>query len=75
MFLIWVYNIGLGFGYVGFLIFLLFLVIFYWKIGDKICSNIYLVLFIVSLLLVGVYGFVWIFVVNDLLVLDKIGFC
>ncbi|HAC3595138.1 TPA_asm: DUF998 domain-containing protein, partial [Listeria monocytogenes] len=71
----WVHNIGSGLGYAGFLIFPLFLVILYRKTGDKTRSNIYLVLLIVSLLSAGVYGLARIPAVNDLPVLDKIGFC
>ncbi|PWS22417.1 DUF998 domain-containing protein, partial [Enterococcus faecium] len=67
--------IGAGLGYAGFLIFPLFLVILYRKTGDKTRSNIYLVLLIVSLLSAGVYGLARIPAVNDLPVLDKIGFC
>ncbi|EPD6874549.1 DUF998 domain-containing protein [Listeria monocytogenes] len=71
----WVHNIGSGLGYAGFLIFPLFLVILYRKTGDKSRSNVYLVLLIVSLLSAGVYGLARIPAVNDLPVLDKIGFC
>ncbi|MBA5770575.1 DUF998 domain-containing protein, partial [Escherichia coli] len=71
----WVHNIGSGLGYAGFLIFPLFLVILYRKTGDTTRSNIYLVLLIVSLLSAGVYGLARIPAVNDLPVLNKIGFC
>lgn len=71
----WVHNIGSGLGYAGFLIFPLFLVILYRKQGKARQSNIYLLLFIISLLSAGVYGLARIPAINELPILNKIGFC
>ncbi|CAM2363336.1 DUF998 domain-containing protein [Listeria seeligeri] len=71
----WVHNIGSGLGYMGFLLFPLFLVLLYRKTGETVYSKLYLVLLIVSLLSAGVYGLARIPAVNYLPVLDKIGFC
>lgn len=62
----WVHNIGSGLGYAGFLIFPLFLVILYRKQGKARQSNIYLLLFIISLLSAGVYGLARIPAINEL---------
>lgn len=71
----WIHNIGSGLGYAGFLIFPLFLIILYRKQGKARQSNIYLLLFIISLLSAGVYGLARIPAINDLPILNKIGFC
>lgn len=71
----WIHNIGSGLGYTGFLIFPLFLIIIYRKQGKARQSNIYLLLFIISLLSAGVYGLARIPAINDLPILNKIGFC
>ncbi|MBC1558816.1 DUF998 domain-containing protein [Listeria booriae] len=71
----WVHNIGSGLGYAGFLLFPLFLILLYRKQGKVRQSNIYLVLFIISLLSAGVYGLARIPALNQVPVLDQIGFC
>ncbi|MBC2172772.1 DUF998 domain-containing protein [Listeria booriae] len=71
----WVHNIGSGLGYAGFLLFPLFLILLYRKQGKARQSNIYLVLFIISLLSAGVYGLARIPALNQVPVLDQIGFC
>ncbi|MBA3926745.1 DUF998 domain-containing protein [Listeria rustica] len=71
----WVHNIGSGLGYMGFLLFPLFLILLYQKQGRKTHRKTYLVLFIVSLISAGVYGLARIPAVNDFPILDQIGFC
>ncbi|MBC2035376.1 DUF998 domain-containing protein [Listeria booriae] len=71
----WVHNIGSGLGYAGFLLFPLFLILLYRKQGKARQSNIYLVLFIISLMSAGVYGLARIPTLNQVPVLDQIGFC
>ncbi|MBC2147475.1 DUF998 domain-containing protein [Listeria booriae] len=71
----WVHNIGSGLGYAGFLLFPLFLILLYRKQGKARQSNIYLVLFIISLLSAGVYGLARIPALNQVPILDQIGFC
>lgn len=71
----WLHNIGSGLGYIGFLLFPLFLVILYRKTGEVSYSKLYLALLIISLLSAGVYGLARVPAVNDLPILDKIGFC
>ncbi|MBC2159535.1 DUF998 domain-containing protein [Listeria booriae] len=71
----WVHNIGSGLGYAGFLLFPLFLILLYRKQGKARQSNIYLVLFIISLLSAAVYGLARIPALNQVPVLDQIGFC
>ncbi|EUJ23670.1 DUF998 domain-containing protein [Listeria grandensis] len=71
----WVHNIGSGLGYAGFLLFPLFLVLLYRKQGLSSRSKMYLVLLIISLISAAVYGLARIPAINDLPILDKIGFC
>lgn len=71
----WVHNIGSGLGYMGFLLFPLFLILLYRKQGRSTHTKTYVVLFIISLVSAGVYGLARIPAVNDLPILDKIGFC
>lgn len=71
----WVHNIGSGLGYMGFLLFPLFLILLYRKQGRSRHTKTYVVLFIISLVSAGVYGLARIPAVNDLPILDKIGFC
>ncbi|MBC1605988.1 DUF998 domain-containing protein [Paenilisteria rocourtiae] len=71
----WVHNIGSGLGYMGFLLFPLFLILLYQKQGRGTHMKIYMVLFIISLISAGIYGLARVPAVNDLPILDKIGFC
>ncbi|PZG37259.1 DUF998 domain-containing protein [Listeria ivanovii] len=71
----WVHNIGSGLGYTGFLLFPLLLMLLYWKTGETAYCKLYLVLLIISLLTAVVYGLAQVSAVNDLPILNKIGFC
>ncbi|MGX7243753.1 DUF998 domain-containing protein [Enterococcus quebecensis] len=69
----WVHNIGSGLGYIGFLLFPLFLFLLYKKESKNRYSRLYLILLIISLLLASVYGLARIPGVNQLPILNQLG--
>ncbi|WP_430602527.1 hypothetical protein IGJ02_002948 [Enterococcus sp. DIV0724b] len=71
----WVHNIGSGLGYVGFLLFPLFLYLLYQKQGKTIFSKRYLILFLISIFFASIYGLARIPGINQFPALNQIGFC
>ncbi|PZF88719.1 DUF998 domain-containing protein [Listeria ivanovii] len=70
----WIHNVGSGIGYTGFLLFPLFLVILYWKNGEKTYSKFLFVLLLLSATSAGIYSFAKIPEVNYLPILNQLGF-
>lgn len=71
----WIHNIGSGLGYIGFLLFPLFLYLLYQKREEKRESGVYLMLFLVSIVFASIYGLARIPTINQLPVLNQIGLC
>ncbi|WP_165004426.1 MULTISPECIES: DUF998 domain-containing protein [unclassified Enterococcus] len=71
----WVHNIGSGLGYSGFLLFPVLLFLLYRKDGQYAFSQFYLILTVISLVFAVIYGLARIPSINQLPILNKIGFC
>ena len=73
-FLTWVHNIGSGIGYVGFLLFPLFLYLIYKKQNKRELSRRYFVLLFLSLTVAAIYGLARIPQLNQLVIFKQLGF-
>ncbi|WP_251865701.1 DUF998 domain-containing protein [Enterococcus malodoratus] len=70
----WVHNIGSGIGYVGFLLFPLFLYLIYKKQNKRELSRRYFVLLFLSLTVAAIYGLARIPQLNQLVIFKQLGF-
>lgn len=71
----WIHNIGSGLGYAGFLLFPFFLFLLYRKQKQVMYSKLYFSLLGISLFFAGIYGLARIPALEQLPLLNQIGFC
>ncbi|MBF8808628.1 MAG: DUF998 domain-containing protein [Enterococcus lacertideformus] len=71
----WIHNVGSGIGYSGFILFPFIIFLLYRKQGNEQLTQQFLIMMILSFLFAGIYGAARIPSLNQLPILNKLGFC